>query len=148
MQENEILDIPEAEITNLQPASNNKRFLNFVIDTIIIYILIFAYQVITMQDTIDEVGSFAGNIASIFINMGIQVLYFFLMENAYGKTIGKYLTRTKVLNMDGSTATSGTIFKRSLCRLIPFDAFSFLGSRGWHDSIPDVIVIDETQPNG
>jgi hypothetical protein len=37
----------------------------------------------------------------------------------------------------------GTMVLRSLCRLIPFEPFSFLGSdaRGWHDSITKTRVV-------
>lgn len=47
-----------------------------------------------------------------------------------GKTIGKYITKTIVVMEDGSKPKASDIVLRSLCRLIPFDAFSFLGTEG------------------
>jgi uncharacterized RDD family membrane protein YckC len=50
-----------------------------------------------------------------------------------------------VVNEDGSTIDLGTALRRTLCRVIPFEQFSFLGSstRGWHDSIPDTYVVQK-----
>lgn len=44
---------------------------------------------------------------------------------------------------NGEKPSFSVIFKRTLCRLIPFDGFSFLGSRGWHDSISDTYVVEK-----
>ena len=61
------------------------------------------------------------------------------------KTIGKYITKTVVAIEDGSKPKSSDILLRSLCRLIPFEAFSFLGAKGkgWHDTISKTYVVDE-----
>jgi uncharacterized RDD family membrane protein YckC len=46
---------------------------------------------------------------------------------------------------DGSKPDFGTTLKRTLCRIIPFEQFSFLGSqsRGWHDSICGTYVVNK-----
>lgn len=75
----------------------------------------------------------------------IYLIYFFPQEAMTGQTLGKLLLGTQVVNEDGSELTFGRAFGRTLCRLIPFDAFSFLGGeghpKGWHDSIPKTKVI-------
>ena len=45
---------------------------------------------------------------------------------------------------DGSLPSSTGYLKRSFSRMIPFEAFSFLGSeaRGWHDTISKTYVVD------
>ena len=65
------------------------------------------------------------------------------MESIFSKSIGKFITRTMVVFEDGSKPDSGTILRRTLCRIIPFDNLSFLGtpSRGWHDSITNTYVV-------
>ena len=67
------------------------------------------------------------------------------MEFSLGKTVGKMLTKSTVVREDGGRITLGQAFGRSLCRLIPFDAFSFLGSTavGWHDSISKTRVVKD-----
>ncbi len=73
----------------------------------------------------------------------ISVIYYFLWENyANGKTPGKYVTGTKVISIDGKAPTTRQILSRSLYRAIPFEAFSFFGSDGWHDSLSDTRVIN------
>lgn len=68
------------------------------------------------------------------------------MEGAFnGKTIGKYLTKTRALREDGSPLGWDKAFVRSLCRLIPFEGFSYLGSNllGWHDTISKTMVVED-----
>lgn len=77
------------------------------------------------------------------IGLGVLVGYYTVMEGVFGVTIGKLITRTKVVTEDGSKPGFGMALGRSLCRMIPFEAFSFLGreSRGWHDSITKSYVV-------
>lgn len=49
--------------------------------------------------------------------------------------------------MDNKRASFLRILARCFCRLIPFNAFSFLGGSGsgWHDSIPKTKVVDTSK---
>ena len=123
-------------------ASNGKRFLNLIIDTIMYYIIIVLLTVIFIAVEIDIEANVALN---WLVTLSSSFLYYFSLESMNGKTVGKYLTKTRVVYIDGSTPTNGTIAKRALCRFIPFDALSFLSSNpiGWHDKYSDTLVIDE-----
>lgn len=70
-------------------------------------------------------------------------LYYLLTEGLMGRSIAKFITGTKVVDMDDNPPKLGTIAIRTLCRMIPSEAFSFLGqeARGWHDSISKTKVI-------
>ncbi len=46
-----------------------------------------------------------------------------------GRSVGKLVTRTKVVKEDESEIS----LIRSLCRLVPFEAFSAFGGYPWHD---------------
>jgi len=74
-----------------------------------------------------------------------DLIYYLAQEALWGRTLGKLITGTKVVNEDGSKLTFGRALGRTLCRLIPFEALSFLGGsgrpRGWHDTIPKTKVI-------
>ena len=71
-------------------------------------------------------------------------LYFAFMEYKYQKTIGKFLTRSKVMMSDGRRPELNEIMLRTACRLIPLDRISFLFSKnGFHDRLSDTIVIKE-----
>ena len=53
-----------------------------------------------------------------------------------GRTLGKFITGTKVVSADGETPTASQIVGRTFCRMIPFEAFSFARETcpvGWHD---------------
>ena len=73
----------------------------------------------------------------------INMFYFTLLETLTGRTMAKLITRTKVVAENGEKASLEAILIRSLCRFIPFDAFSFLGedARGWHDTLSKTRVI-------
>jgi uncharacterized RDD family membrane protein YckC len=74
-----------------------------------------------------------------------MVLYYSITESLFSRTIGKLITKTIVVDINGEKPASGIIIKRSFCRLIPFNHFSFLGgnTRGWHDSISNTYVVNK-----
>jgi uncharacterized RDD family membrane protein YckC len=71
--------------------------------------------------------------------------YYVVFEALLGKTIGKMVTKTKVVNMEGGKPSFLQIVVRSLVRFIPFEPFSFLGAdaTGWHDTMSDTRVIND-----
>ena len=120
-------------------ANSGKRFGNYIIDLVITYFIIFVvgmgYALVTQLSEMNQVVSY-------IIGILVIVTYYTILESINGKTIGKMITGTRVLNDDFSKPSLGTIFKRSWCRIIPFEAFSFLGSSGgWHDTISDTVVV-------
>ncbi|WP_375238494.1 RDD family protein [Aurantibacter sp.] len=134
-------------------ASNEKRFYNYLIDSlvkvvlgIIISVIVGLYANFTndvsLYNVIVEEDSY---LKSFLESLIIGVLYYTVIETYTGKSIGKYITKTRVVLEDGSNPEFSDVFLRSLCRHIPFDAFSFLGEpgKGWHDSLSKTYVIDE-----
>lgn len=72
--------------------------------------------------------------------------YYFIFELAFGQTVGKMLTGTKVVGVDGEKPTVPALIGRSLARYIPFEPLSFLfyGSyptKGWHDRVSGTLVV-------
>ncbi|MCC7521544.1 MAG: RDD family protein [Flavobacteriaceae bacterium] len=67
------------------------------------------------------------------------------MEYKLGKTIGKLITGTRVVYANGDSINLRTAILRSLSRLVPFEAFSLLGTppRGWYDDWTDTYVVNE-----
>jgi uncharacterized RDD family membrane protein YckC len=86
-------------------------------------------------------------ITEILVEAVFIFIYYSIFEIATGRTLGKYITKTIVVDEYGDEAFSADIIKRSLCRLIPFDAFSFLGAsgRGWHDSLSNTYVVKKDE---
>jgi uncharacterized RDD family membrane protein YckC len=77
----------------------------------------------------------------IVLGLPIVTLYYIFFEGVWGRTPGKFVFGTIVVNEQGGKPTIGQITGRTFCRLIPFEPFSFFGERGWHDSIPKTRVV-------
>ncbi len=134
-------------------ANGGKRFANYIVDYIvqlvlftgIMMVIVLLQLYITGSNSIGEWFDTIGKIEEYLLGYVLMVIYYFAMESlAKGKTIGKLITNTKVVNLNGETPDTANIMKRTLCRLIPFNALSFLGNeaRGWHDSLSDTYVVD------
>ena len=143
-------------ITTDMLATRGQRFANYVVDAIVKYVIRFAF---VFGWALISDGYYGGNILSLLvpksgglnlvIGYGFSIVYYFLFEAITQRTIGKYITNTIVINIDGDKPDLGTIFKRTLCRIIPFEPFSFFrdDARGWHDTITDTIVVDVRKYN-
>ena len=71
-------------------------------------------------------------------------LYYLLFEGIFNATPAKFITGCRVLDAENFERPAfGTIFVRTICRRIPFELFSFLGKRGWHDRISGTVVVEE-----
>jgi uncharacterized RDD family membrane protein YckC len=140
------------KIVEYNKATKWQRFANYFIDKIIINIFfaligivaVFTDEILGIyyfSEFIDQIGEI-GRLADIVLTAFVYFLYCFLMEYfTGGRTIGKYITGTKVIMTDGQVPTLQDYFLRNLYRLVPFDTLSFLGENGWHDSWSDTRVI-------
>lgn len=136
-------------------ASQGIRLANYIIDLIalmIINIILSLISIFLYNLTSNSFFYYFYNNSSFLWDymMGIMVatIYYFLCENfSNGRTLGKLITNTKVLSIDGTKPSTTQILYRSLCRAVPFNAFSFLGYNGWHDSWTETRVINITKYN-
>jgi uncharacterized RDD family membrane protein YckC len=122
--------------------NKKKRLLNFIIDSILIgflinLILYFSYYL----NSIDSIENTKQERKYLFLLC--LTVYYLLSELVFGRTIGKFFTNTKVVDINGNKPTTIQIFIRSLSRLIPFDIISYLGwgSRGLHDYLSKTKLI-------
>jgi uncharacterized RDD family membrane protein YckC len=69
--------------------------------------------------------------------------YYLVLEATTSRTLGKLLTGTHVVNDDFGKPSFRQVVGRTLARLIPFEAFSFLGpiGCGWHDRLAKTYVV-------
>ncbi len=128
-------------------ASMSKRFVNYIIDSIVVFIILFliAFTLeILYPGLISEsnIGSLSERLVGI-ISYGIIMSFTEIVSQ--GKSIGKLITGTKVIEEDGSSLSIGKAIIRNFIRAIPFDAFSAFGNpcKPWHDSWSQTIVVDE-----
>lgn len=137
-------------VTDDLVASREQRFLNFILDFLIIHTIL-----ISIGTTIMIIGDVTNNyeIASwiksttifqkLLFWVVIVFLYYFLTEAYFSRTFAKYFTKTIVVTKDGSRPKIHTIFIRTLARFIPLEGLSFLSSniRGLHDSFSNTYVV-------
>ncbi len=118
------------------------RLINFIIDTVVWIILFFSIAYIFDLYFIRFSSYLVNYIYSISLGLILYLAYYTILEFYFRRTLGKFLTRTKVVNRTGDEITFITIFKRTLARLIPIDIFYYLISRnGLHDKLSNTQVI-------
>ena len=125
----------------LEPVSSSRRFLNFLIDLAIWGSVLMLIDIIFDLNRINISEVYDFSLLSLTF-----LIYYFGMEVLFQRTIGKFLTKTKVVNQDGEKPTPSQITFRTFCRLIPLDQFSFLFVRkGFHDYFSNTMVIEESE---
>lgn len=131
-------------------AGMGKRFLIYLLDSVFIgvvfFIVLFVVGIIIALIDSSLIESMAQNQVLIYsIYFAVLILYYAIFEATTGKTIAKYVTKTKVVSNSGLKPTLKSIIIRTLCRFIPLDAISFLlnDGVGWHDTISNTVVVNE-----
>ena len=72
--------------------------------------------------------------AAIVFDAAMLFLYYTAFEFLTGRTLGKFLTGTRVVSDTGGPPTLGQVAMRSVLRLIPLEAFTFFArGPGLHD---------------
>lgn len=117
--------------------SHGARLLNWLIDLWVIFSFAFANIRLLMDGFLLENIEFFNETPYWFFTINI-FFYFFVLELLFGQTVGKTRNHAYVIYKDGKVMS---LFIRTLCRFIPFEAFSFLGTKGWHDSMSHTTVV-------
>ncbi|MGZ3845199.1 MAG: RDD family protein [Flavisolibacter sp.] len=143
-------------LLDLQPqlvqANTGKRLANYFIDLVAFYALFFLVVVLYFiaspsaanEDSFSSSNEFLLRLFA-FLLYG---LFMGLVEGILkGRSLGKLITATKVVNEDGSDISFSTALARGFSRIVPFEAFSALGSPSypWHDKWNKTYVIDIRQ---
>lgn len=123
-------------------ASATRRFWTFVVDQIAIWIGLLALQIaygvaygIYALEALDGIKWWG-------ICMAFYVIYYVSFEVISGRTLGKFVTGTRVVTTKGQALSIPTAFVRTLCRFLPFEPMSFsLGETWWHDSLSRTQVV-------
>lgn len=132
--------------THVNIASQHLRFLNYLIDHYIVTIVTVALSLIGIFLYAPTTNPFIDRITSLVVGVTILLVYYAVFEGIWGKTPAKFITKTAVRTKTGEKPSVEVVFVRSICRIIPFDMFSFLFSWypvGWHDKFSGTVVIDE-----
>ncbi len=134
-------------------ASTGQRFANYIIDLIVFYLFAFAIGIVIAVASPGTFSSFSSdnsgfNLLDRLVSLFLYGLFMSLVEGALkGKSVGKYITKTKAVNLDGSPISFSTAFGRGFSRAVPFCAFSAFGDEcnPWQDRWTNTMVIKDEQ---
>jgi uncharacterized RDD family membrane protein YckC len=136
----------------LIPASTGKRFLNYLIDLLSFWLLIVIVGVciaIVSPSVIENIDDSPGfNLIDRILTLVLYGIYMGIIEGLFkGKSLGKLITKTRAVHMDGSKIGWDKSFARGFSRAVPFCVFSALGTpcNPWQDRWTSTMVIDERQ---
>ncbi|MEI6296991.1 MAG: RDD family protein [bacterium] len=140
---------------DFKPTPWTKRFVNLLIDFLCMALISYPFWI-----TFGAIFSFIGmDVVTNFIididkvsegrGSGVVLLFFYYLffESLFQKSPSKFITRTKVVTFEGKKPNFSTIVTRTISRVIPLDALSFLDNYfpvGWHDKFSKTIVVPDS----
>jgi uncharacterized RDD family membrane protein YckC len=114
------------------------RFTNFVIDLFVYFLLVLAVAYF--------LSPFFERQMLRWLLIAFYYLYYFLLELALGQTVGKMVTKTKVVSVEGKELSVRSILVRTFLRIVPVDIFSYLFSeKGFHDQYSGTMLIKKIE---
>jgi len=137
--ENSDLYIAEKSVVVLPlvDADAGKRFLNLLIDIGVVIFLVAVFNKIL----------YSRSIFSYFemfkvLDVAVVFAYFYGLENSIGQTVGKMITKTKVVNLDGDKPTTQQMLVRTFSRIIPLEPVLLIGGKWLHDSLSKTRIVN------
>lgn len=131
------------------PATAGLRFANRVIDGVFISFImlrsLFSFFSLRHTSSYNSRYDLTDSPLLLYaVTIPAIIIYYLLLEGIFNTTAGKSATNTTIVNEHGDRPGFVKILGRTFCRLIPFEAFSFLGAaaRGWHDILPNTYVVE------
>ena len=136
----------------LNYASLGQRFANYIIDMVVFYLSAIVFGIILgvvqritesefLYNMLVDEGSESKFWQYLFGFIVFVITYTLIEGVSKGRSVGKLITRTKAVTEDGEKITWGMAFKRSLCRIVPFEPLSALGGTSWHDKWTKTTVV-------
>ena len=156
-----LLPVEKCPLPGFVSAGRKRRLLNVIIDTVCITLIAslisFFFFPMNLHHPLNAVETIAIYMATyafllhsryaIIFGAIFAVPYYVLLEMLTGRTLGKLITGTRVINEKGHRPTFVQTLIRTLIRFFPLEAFTFLGdTRGFHDSVGTWVVLNKPQP--
>lgn len=121
----------------LVDADAGKRFLNLIIDIgVVIFLIIIFNKILYHHSIFSYLGMFK------ILDIAVVFAYFYGLENSLGQTVGKMITKTKVVNLDGGKPTTQEMLVRTFARAIPLEPVLLIGGKWLHDSLSQTRVVN------
>ena len=125
-----------------EPASRGQRFVNMLID-IVGYLLMSVVVGVVVGIVNPAMLDDSGPLGDYLFGVLVASAYYLPFEALTGRTLGKFVTGTRVVSLSGEPATFAQLVGRTAARFIPFEPFSFFGrdAIGWHDTLSGTRVV-------
>ena len=129
-------------------ATHQQRANNFILDLVMHYCILFGICMVVV--VIMMVNGYSQDAIYEQVALIIDLIYFNFFEILFARTIGKFITKTVVVDEYGRKPTINAVLMRSICRAIPFEFLTFLGMpcRGWHDQFSGTYVVQQALLDG
>ncbi|NML19814.1 RDD family protein [Pseudoflavitalea sp. G-6-1-2] len=118
-------------------ATRANRLSHLVIDT---SLFLLSFPLWSLNIVFNDYEDYSIPIATMIVTVFFYMLYYWLSEAMFRATLGKILTGTMVVGTKKRMG-AGRAFNRSICRLIPLEAISFLSGHNWHDKLTSTAVV-------
>jgi uncharacterized RDD family membrane protein YckC len=145
----------QEDLFQYQEASTGQRFLNLLIDIIFMnyglsfltgslvgYLLgtLFPDFAMSLFSDLESSGVIFFSVILAYFN---NIIYYTFCEKVFrGYTLGKLITGTRAIRIDGGELTFKNAFLRTVTRLVPFETLSiWFGDGLWHDRWTKTMVI-------
>jgi uncharacterized RDD family membrane protein YckC len=148
-----VVKIPETKMVGRPPevVSQGVRFGYFLIDVVFFYIITFIIGIligiiIVATGNVDQLRPESGLI-KFLDKMGYLIffLYYAISEGLGGTTLGKLICGYTVIDEYANKVSFSKALLRTVCRYIPFEAFSCFAERGWHDTLSKTYVVKRSE---
>ena len=133
-------DVPFVSLTNYELvaySTGGQRLLHYIIDSIHFNAINFSWMLFYEPEDYNSPLSVTLNLTNTIVNF---ILFYFIAELLFRRTLGKILTNTCVVATHGKMGPA-RILGRSLSRVIPLDVLSFLWNGNWHDKVSHTTVV-------
>lgn len=127
------------------------RFLYFIVDLVFFYIIqiilgIILGVILAATHNLDLLydPSFVQT-TNLLLGYGGYFLYYFIFDTFTGGSLAKLAFGYTVIDQHAQRISVGKGALRTICRYVPFEAFSCFGERGWHDSWSKTYVVKRTE---
>ncbi len=122
-------------------SGKGRRFATLVIDYFACRLLIFAFWVVVYSLQAGRLPAAHRTAWAMVLGMLLVAVFYVCFEGLLGRTPGKMILGTVVTDLEGNPPTLAAVVKRTLARFVPFEAFTFLGERGFHDKASRTQVV-------
>lgn len=106
----------------------------------------------TATDTLPQIFGFInsttwslGPLSFSLLDYSLLWIFYVSLEGVFGGTIGKLIFGYTVIDEFAQKPSFGTLAYRNVIRFVPFERFSCVGDRGWHDQWSKTYVVKRSE---